>query len=112
MQAELAQWWQNSNAGSGADGWRHICNRAHFGRSDKSRNSFRCRSCRSSFSAVHRRWMEVSAKWPIFSSPATRPEFRSEEHTSELQSRLHLVCRLLLEKKKEQVIIINHSLID
>src|SRR2546422_7883359 len=26
---------------------------------------------------------------------------RSEEHTSELQSRLHLVCRLLLEKKKE-----------
>src|SRR2546422_4523786 len=27
-------------------------------------------------------------------------EARSEEHTSELQSRLHLVCRLLLEKKK------------
>src|SRR2546422_4404667 len=27
---------------------------------------------------------------------------RSEEHTSELQSRLHLVCRLLLEKKKEE----------
>src|SRR5690554_7266961 len=27
---------------------------------------------------------------------------RSEEHTSELQSRPHLVCRLLLEKKKEQ----------
>src|SRR2546429_5426346 len=27
---------------------------------------------------------------------------RSEEHTSELQSRLHLVCRLLLEKKKEK----------
>src|SRR5690554_7357104 len=27
-------------------------------------------------------------------------EFRSEEHTSELQSRPHLVCRLLLEKKK------------
>src|SRR2546422_6655310 len=26
--------------------------------------------------------------------------FRSEEHTSELQSRLHLVCRLLLEKKR------------
>src|SRR5205809_1787108 len=29
---------------------------------------------------------------------------RSEEHTSELQSRLHLVCRLLLEKKKSQSI--------
>src|SRR2546429_2049248 len=28
---------------------------------------------------------------------------RSEEHTSELQSRLHLVCRLLLEKKKRHV---------
>src|SRR2546429_9884229 len=28
-------------------------------------------------------------------------EGRSEEHTSELQSRLHLVCRLLLEKKKK-----------
>src|SRR2546422_1909588 len=28
-------------------------------------------------------------------------EYRSEEHTSELQSRLHLVCRLLLEKKKQ-----------
>src|SRR3989449_2361354 len=28
-------------------------------------------------------------------------ELRSEEHTSELQSRLHLVCRLLLEKKKK-----------
>src|SRR2546422_6689987 len=29
-------------------------------------------------------------------------EIRSEEHTSELQSRLHLVCRLLLEKKKQR----------
>src|SRR2546429_6711932 len=29
--------------------------------------------------------------------------FRSEEHTSELQSRLHLVCRLLLEKKKTDI---------
>src|SRR2546429_6978924 len=31
----------------------------------------------------------------------SRDESRSEEHTSELQSRLHLVCRLLLEKKKQ-----------
>src|SRR2546422_9403360 len=29
-------------------------------------------------------------------------DLRSEEHTSELQSRLHLVCRLLLEKKKKK----------
>src|SRR2546429_6190889 len=38
--------------------------------------------------------------------PAMRPlssAARSEEHTSELQSRLHLVCRLLLEKKKKHV---------
>src|SRR5438105_14761765 len=31
-----------------------------------------------------------------------RPGFRSEEHTSELQSRVDLVCRLLLEKKKKK----------
>src|SRR2546429_4387102 len=31
---------------------------------------------------------------------------RSEEHTSELQSRLHLVCRLLLEKKKRLLCIV------
>src|SRR5689334_24131579 len=30
---------------------------------------------------------------------------RSEEHTSELQSQFHLVCRLLLEKKKKKIII-------
>src|SRR2546422_8196821 len=30
---------------------------------------------------------------------------RSEEHTSELQSRLHLVCRLLLEKKKKKKLL-------
>src|SRR3989449_8397297 len=48
--------------------------------------------------------LRVSDRWP------TLPEMldlqassspRSEEHTSELQSRLHLVCRLLLEKKKK-----------
>src|SRR5690625_6345187 len=33
--------------------------------------------------------------------PRASPPGRSEEHTSELQSRGHLVCRLLLEKKKE-----------
>src|SRR5437660_8075258 len=34
--------------------------------------------------------------------PAITGDSRSEEHTSELQSRGHLVCRLLLEKKKKQ----------
>src|SRR2546422_7666742 len=35
-------------------------------------------------------------------SPSKCKSLRSEEHTSELQSRLHLVCRLLLEKKKNK----------
>src|SRR5258708_23743491 len=41
------------------------------------------------------------------------PQFRSEEHTSELQSPDHLVCRLLLEKKKyaiQSVVIEHHAL--
>src|SRR3989440_3645225 len=36
-----------------------------------------------------------------------RPERRSEEHTSELQSRSDLVCRLLLEKKKKKIYAID-----
>src|SRR2546430_6325211 len=36
---------------------------------------------------------------------------RSEEHTSELQSQSNLVCRLLLEKKKIQLLLISHSLL-
>src|SRR2546429_3518459 len=35
---------------------------------------------------------------------------RSEEHTSELQSRLHLVCRLLLEKKKRSCLPVHNIL--
>src|SRR5205809_3502873 len=34
---------------------------------------------------------------------------RSEEHTSELQSRLHLVCRLLLEKKKHTYLLKSYT---
>src|SRR5258708_14504690 len=40
-----------------------------------------------------------SRRWPA-PARSRRPEARSEEHTSELQSPDHLVCRLLLEKKK------------
>src|SRR3989449_6330654 len=36
--------------------------------------------------------------------PGAKAPKRSEEHTSELQSRLHLVCRLLLEKKKKKIL--------
>src|SRR2546429_3844088 len=40
----------------------------------------------------------------FFISPKDPRMLRSEEHTSELQSRLHLVCRLLLEKKKQHFV--------
>src|SRR2546422_1216373 len=46
------------------------------------------------FSRVRRRTVDLLHGWG-------KAEWRSEEHTSELQSRLHLVCRLLLEKKKK-----------
>src|SRR5258707_6913615 len=39
--------------------------------------------------------------WPAAAGTATPALCRSEEHTSELQSRQYLVCRLLLEKKKK-----------
>src|SRR2546429_3691547 len=52
--------------------------------------SFRLRRKNNSFVWFMPQWMKRAA-----------PE-RSEEHTSELQSRLHLVCRLLLEKKNKQ----------
>src|SRR3712207_8979183 len=39
---------------------------------------------------------------------AANPGLRSEEHTSELQSRQYLVCRLLLEKKKQSTIVHTH----
>src|SRR3989449_4921848 len=50
------------------------------------------------------RWFSSRASSPTSSVRRARLVSggkRSEEHTSELQSRLHLVCRLLLEKKKE-----------
>src|SRR2546422_5250136 len=40
--------------------------------------------------------------WAGLRCKSTSASGRSEEHTSELQSRLHLVCRLLLEKKKKR----------
>src|SRR5690606_41163160 len=48
-------------------------------------------------------WAHSRAHWPA--SPSSSPCrccSRSEEHTSELQSRENLVCRLLLEKKKDK----------
>src|SRR6476660_10308246 len=54
-----------------------------------------------------RRWRRGrGSHWPRRRAPAwatPRALYRSEEHTSELPSPDHLVCRLLLEKKKEPV---------
>src|SRR5438477_10118571 len=46
----------------------------------------------------------TSASRPSARRPSTQtcPPWRSEEHTSELQSHVNLVCRLLLEKKKKE----------
>src|SRR2546422_8165034 len=44
---------------------------------------------------------DVHQLMPLLALMLTLTVIRSEEHTSELQSRLHLVCRLLLEKKKK-----------
>src|SRR2546428_8372972 len=46
-------------------------------------------------------WRNPSS-WRTIPPPMSLLAFRSEEHTSELQSRSDLVCRLLLEKKKTQ----------
>src|SRR5258707_9153676 len=45
----------------------------------------------------------VNWPWPIPWLASTPGRSRSEEHTSELQSRQYLVCRLLLEKKKKKI---------
>src|SRR5690348_18079245 len=51
---------------------------------------------------LHIRFEEVNSVNFARSGGSTRSE-RSEEHTSELQSPVHLVCRLLLEKKKTSI---------
>src|SRR5438132_7251115 len=64
-------------------------------RSDYITKPFSIREFRSRVRALLRR----AALGP---DVAERPDARSEEHTSELQSHSDLVCRLLLEKKKKQ----------
>src|SRR2546422_5469377 len=50
---------------------------------------------------VHDEFTSVFDPHTVCSESISKKINRSEEHTSELQSRLHLVCRLLLEKKKK-----------
>src|SRR5690606_39325757 len=56
------------------------------------------RGWRSRSAAPGLPWIPPSPNMP---TPDTAAVYRSEEHTSELQSRENLVCRLLLEKKKK-----------
>src|SRR2546429_3027255 len=65
-------------------------------RSTKCDGLFDARCCSFSIAALEFNFLTLYTKLP------GHPQGdRSEEHTSELQSRLHLVCRLLLEKKKK-----------
>src|SRR3712207_7317726 len=73
-----------------------------------------------SLSASKMRWAEAVksvAFWGAYSSNTTfafgriwASALRSEEHTSELQSRQYLVCRLLLEKKKKESSPLHHHM--
>src|SRR5689334_23761687 len=58
---------------------------------------------RNSDNTFHNVWGQIANK-DAFNKPQgpKAADLRSEEHTSELQSQFHLVCRLLLEKKKKQ----------
>src|SRR2546427_2982802 len=49
-----------------------------------------------------KRWGRSCCRAEVWPKNRSDPDWRSEEHTSELQSQSNLVCRLLLEKKKEQ----------
>src|SRR3712207_8153933 len=66
----------------------------------RRRIAMECPYCSSASTARPR----SSRQFP--SQPRVLPRDRSEEHTSELQSRQYLVCRLLLEKKKTSQILI------
>src|SRR2546422_6748924 len=72
----------------------------------RSSDTPRDAAMRSTVSPILLFGVDAPAVTPTVSGPlgnhsaTSRSSLRSEEHTSELQSRLHLVCRLLLEKKK------------
>src|SRR2546422_5179025 len=68
-------------------------------RSPDPRNPVACATCHHDPDET-RGWAASFPKYRPLPPPEGRVGIRSEEHTSELQSRLHLVCRLLLEKKK------------
>src|SRR5437870_9154625 len=66
-------------------------------------------SCRLSQFPPERSADSVGGGCPHNREGFLAPNTRSEEHTSELQSRGHLVCRLLLEKKKQPIYTPPHT---
>src|SRR5690348_18126522 len=58
------------------------------------------KTTRSGVRAVNDPWLADTLEWYTTSPPPAHNFDRSEEHTSELQSPVHLVCRPLPEKKK------------
>src|SRR2546422_4772332 len=79
--------------------FRSLCYSSRRGRAGGGCGAFcrgRAAACHGGAATRDRHQRSASA---VTGAPAG---VRSEEHTSELQSRLHLVCRLLLEKKKMQ----------
>src|ERR1035438_4249100 len=64
------------------------------------RNSVKAWTMKSPFTLFQAKW--YSSWSPHMLVPDDERSYRSEEHTSELQSLRHLVCRLLLEKKKKK----------
>src|SRR5205809_5396502 len=87
--------------------------RAHSARDrragDKARGrireprAWRPRACRDGRTGAHHKNRDHARRVADLRGQDIRRRRRSEEHTSELQSRLHLVCRLLLEKKKKTI---------
>src|SRR2546422_4388860 len=63
--------------------------------------SFTCHSNKTWTIGVYAGWSWLDQNGVPIDGTSQSVVCRSEEHTSELQSRLHLVCRLLLEKKKK-----------
>src|SRR2546422_2504893 len=70
---------------------------------DRRLGESKCRLVIPTYDAIAGRiFLLKTAHHERFKYDVDAPAVRSEEHTSELQSRLHLVCRLLLEKKKKK----------
>src|SRR2546422_5034416 len=59
--------------------------------------------CYTQFHSADRNDGSIDVQTDRFRQAVAQLKRRSEEHTSELQSRLHLVCRLLLEKKNNKI---------